>query len=165
MKLVEGVANIDDLDTFLGQIGDIADEYNCAIQAFDARYIAGRDHLKSAVEHANRAFDRGENVARDRAVEILLYAAGRRQINQALEMGVSEGKQQVIVVVDGKQEADENKGVAAISDLLKPADTLGNPDREMIFDFFDVSDRELNATSTTLSDLVCERVALLEVEK
>ncbi|WP_049969198.1 KEOPS complex subunit Cgi121 [Haladaptatus cibarius] len=165
MRVVEGRVTIDDLDDFLSHIGDIADESDCAIQAFDARYVAGRDHLESAVEHANRAFDRGENVARDRAVEILLYAAGRRQINQGLEMGVSTGKQQVVVVVDGKQEDDENKAVAAIFDLIEPADTLGNPDCEIIFDFFDVSERELAATSASLTDLVCERVALLEVEK
>ncbi len=162
MRLVEGRANIDDLDGFLASLETIGEEFDCAIQAFDARYVAGRAHLESAVEHANRAFEREENVARDRAVEILLYAAGRRQINQALEMGVSEGDQQVVVVVDGSREGD---AVTAVADLLEPAETLGNFDRDRIFDFFEISETELDATSGGLCDLVCERVALLEVEK
>ncbi|WP_435155943.1 KEOPS complex subunit Cgi121 [Haladaptatus sp. DFWS20] len=165
MKLAEGRANIDDIDDFLSRLRAIADEFGCAIQAFDARYVAGRKHLESAVEHANRAFEREENVAHDPAVEILLYAAGRRQINQALEMGVSEGEQQIVVVIDGLREEQEVAAVEAVSDLLEPGESLGNPDRETVFDFFEISERELNATTATLADLVCERVALLEVDK
>ncbi|WP_266079411.1 KEOPS complex subunit Cgi121 [Haladaptatus caseinilyticus] len=165
MKLVEGRTNIEDIDEFLARLGAIGDEFDCAIQAFDARYVAGCDHLESAVEHANRAFERGDSIARDPAVEILLYAAGRRQINQALEMGVSEGEQRLVVAIDGKQNGNETAAASALSEILVPAETLGNPDRETMFDFFDLSERELEATSATLSDLVCERVALLEVEK
>ncbi len=114
------------------------------------------------MELANRAFERGENVARDPAVEILLYAAGRRQINQALEMGVSEGEQDVIVVVAGER---ETPAAAAVSELLTPKDTLGTPDRESVFEFFSISEREVAATTANLTDIVRERVALLEVEK
>jgi KEOPS complex subunit Cgi121 len=162
MKLVEGIATVADVNEFVARLGDIGDEFDCAIQAFDADYVTGREHLESAVTHANRAFERGENVARDPAVEILLYAAGRRQINQALEMGVSEGEQDVVVVVDGER---ETPAAAAVSELLTPKETLGAPDRESIFEFFSVSERELAATTANLTDIVCERVALLEVEK
>ncbi|WP_227353030.1 KEOPS complex subunit Cgi121 [Haladaptatus salinisoli] len=168
MRLVEGRANIDDLDSFLTRLGAIGEEFDCAVQAFDARYVVGREHLESAVEHANRAFDRGENVARDPAVEILLYAAGRRQINQALEMGVSEGERPVVVAVDGGREGDDEREAHAakeVATLLEPGEALGQPDRERVFEFFDISERELAATGTALTDLVCERVALLEVEK
>ncbi|WP_458207390.1 KEOPS complex subunit Cgi121 [Haladaptatus sp. NG-SE-30] len=168
MRLVEGRIEINDLDAFLARLGAIGEEFNCAVQAFDARYVAGRKHLESAVEHANRAFDREENVARDRAVEILLYAAGRRQINQALEMGVSEGEQPVVVVIDAEQggmDKQEQKAAEEVTQLLEPAETLGQTDRERLFEFFDISEQELTATGATLTDLVCERVALLEVEK
>ncbi|WP_231186200.1 KEOPS complex subunit Cgi121 [Haladaptatus sp. DYF46] len=162
MRLVEGSASVADVNEFVARLGDIGDEFDCAIQAFDAGYVAGRAHLESAVEHANRAFERGENVARDPAVEILLYAAGRRQINQALEMGVSEGEQDVVVAVDGE---GETAASAAVSELLTPEDTLDASDREPIFEFFSISERELAATTASLTDIVRERVALLEVEK
>lgn len=162
MKLVEGRATIADVNDFVARLGVIGDEFDCAVQAFDADYVAGREHLESAVEHANRAFERDENVAHDRSVEILLYAAGRRQINRALVMGVSKGTQRVVVVVDGDR---ESTAADAISDLLTPADTLGTPNRETACEFFGVSERELEATTANFTDLVCERVALLEVEK
>ena len=169
MRTVEGRAEIEDLDAFLDRLGEIGDEFDCAVQAFDADYVVGRDHLRAAVEHADRAFERGENVARERAVEILLYAAGRRQINRALQMGVGEGESDVVVVVHspvGDEQAEESSA-EAVRNLLEAADCLAPDriDREAVLEFFDVSEAELDATDASLADLVCERVALLDVEK
>lgn len=173
MRTAEGHAEIEDLDAFLGRLADIGDEFDCAIQAFDADYVVGSAHLRTAVEHADRAFERGENVARERAVEILLYAASRRQINRALRMGVGEGESDVVVVVHspvGDEQAEES-AAEAVRDLLEsassPADALAAEriDREQVLDFFDVTEAELDVTDANLTDLVCERVALLDVEK
>jgi KEOPS complex subunit Cgi121 len=178
MRTVEGRAEIKDLDAFLGRLGEIGDEFDCAIQAFDADYVLGAPHLVAAVEHADRAFERGENVARERSVEILLYAAGRRQINRALRMGVGEGESDVVVVVhspEGDERAEES-AAEAVRDSLAPAsadvgaseDASASalaPNREKVLDFFDVTEAELDATDASLADLVCERVALLDVEK
>jgi KEOPS complex subunit Cgi121 len=161
MNLVEGVAHVESVDDFVADLGAVGDEHGCAVQAFDADYVADRRHLESAVAHADRAFERGENVATDRAVEILLYAAGRRQIRRAMEMGVSEGSHEVVVVVAG---GDETGAAAAVTDLLDEQRTLGG-DPETLKSFFDVSDAELDATAGSLADVVRERVALLDVEK
>ncbi|WP_101298035.1 KEOPS complex subunit Cgi121 [Halegenticoccus soli] len=197
MRLVEGIAEIDDLDAFLARAEEIADEHGVDVQAFDARYVVGREHLERAVELADRAIERGENVARDRAVEILLYAAGRRQIDQSLEMGVSEGRIPVVVLVDGGGDPDlttdgtsssgdetgavdeisevdesdetaetsEDAAAVAVGELLEPAATLGEFDRALVCEFFDVGEAEIEAVRGDLSDLVLERVSLLEVEK
>ena len=166
MQIVEGEATVDDVDEFVTGLGAIGDEYGVAVQAFDARYVVGRSHLEQAVRLANRATEHGDTIARERAVEILLYAAGRRQINRALEMGVDEGTTPAVVVVDGVGDgADEAGAAAAVETLLTPASTLGEYDRERVVDFFDISETELAATSGTIDDLVCERVALLAVEK
>lgn len=161
MRLVEGTVEIDDLDEFLEQLASVSDTHDAAIQAFDARYIAGRRHLQRAVDLADRAIARGENVARDRAVEILLYAAGRRQIDQALTMGVKEEENRVVVVVAG---GSEDGAAEDLGELLETGEVLDG-DKEMIREYFDISDAELDATDATLEDLVCERVALLDVEK
>jgi KEOPS complex subunit Cgi121 len=173
--VIEGVAVVDDLDDLLATLDAVAEEYGVTIQAFDARYLVGRRHLERAVELADRAFDRGENVARERSVEILLYAAGRRQIDDALAMGVSEGRTPVAVVVDageggeGRDAADgtETKAAAALRDRLPldPTPTLSSIDAERVRSFFDVTDAELDAVEGDIADLVCERVALLDVEK
>ncbi|WP_251341926.1 KEOPS complex subunit Cgi121 [Haloplanus halophilus] len=166
MIVVEGVATVSDLDDFLATLDAAAEEYGVTVQAFDARYLVGRTHLERAVELADRAFERGENVARERSVEILLYAAGRRQIDDALEMGVSEGETPVAVLIDGAA-GDESAAADALRDRLDldPAPTLGSVDAERVRAFFDVTSAELDAGAGDLSDLVCERVALLDVEK
>ena len=162
MQLVEGRVEIDDLDAFLADLRATGDRHDCAIQAFDPRYVAGREHLERAVELANRSIERGENVADDRSIEILLYAAGRRQIDRALEMGVAAGAQDVVLVVDG---GDETATVEALSDLVTDAAVLDGGDEATLRRFFDVTDAELAATTGTLADVVLERVALLDVEK
>ena len=165
MRVVEGEATLADVDEFVATLGEIGEEYDVAVQAFDARYVVGREHLERAVALANRATERDETIARDRAVEILLYAAGRRQINRALRMGLDEGTTPAVVVVDGFGSGNESGGAEAVADLLDPAETLGQYDRERVMDFFDVTERELAVTAGTLADAVCERVALLTVER
>lgn len=162
MLLVEGRTEIDDVDAFITCLGEIGDEYDTTVQAFDARYIVDRAHLKRATELADRAIERKENVARERRVEILLYAAGRRQIDQALELGVSEGETPAVVLIDG---GDEDGGAAVIRTMLDPEPTLGSTDETRVQSYFDITERERTATDVTLSELVRERVALLDVEK
>lgn len=166
MQVIEGEATVADVDDFVERLGAIGEEHEVAVQAFDARYVVDREHLARAVELADRAFERGEGIARNRAVEILLYAAGRRQINRALRIGVGEGESPVVVVVhDSSGDGDEAGAATAVGELLDEKTTLGAYDEGLVREFFDVSDAELAATSGDLADLVRERGALLIVEK
>ncbi|KTG07987.1 KEOPS complex component [Haloprofundus marisrubri] len=164
MRVVDGVAEIADVDSTVAVLGEVAEEYETTVQAVDARYVVDRAHLERAVELADRAISRGENVAHDRGVEVLLYAAGRRQIDQAFEMGLQEGRVPLVVLVDG---GDESAAADAVVEELSLDDTptLGEYNRARVFEFFEISERELAAMDGTLSDAVRERVALLDVEK
>ncbi|AFK17756.1 KEOPS complex component [Haloferax mediterranei ATCC 33500] len=164
MRVLEAEATVSDLDAFIATVGAVSDETEATIQAFDARYIAGRSHLERAVELADRAISRGNEIARDRAVEFILYASGRRQINRAFEIGVSEGTVPVVILVDG---GDEDAAEAALFDRLDltPADTLGDYDESLVCDFFDIGDDERAAADGDLAALVNERVALLAVDR
>lgn len=163
MQLVEGVADIEDVGAFVDRLDAIGDDHGVAVQAFDARYVAGRRHLEAAVRCANRAAEREDMIATDRGIEILLYAAGRRQIDRALEIGVDPGEHPIVVVVDGDGEDD---AAAEIAELLSSADDpMGVRDEEAIRDFFGITPDEAAATEASLEDLVVERVVLLTVEK
>jgi len=164
MRLLEAEATVSDLDSFIATVGDVADETGATVQAFDARYVVDREHLERAVELADRAIARGNEIARDRAVEILLYASGRRQINRAFEIGVSEGTLPVVLLVDG---GDEAAAEAALFDRLdlEPAETLGDYDESLVRDVFDVGETELRVVDGDLPSLVRERVALLAVDR
>jgi len=180
MRLLAGSVDVGDVDAFVERLAAVAADHGVTVQAFDARYVVDRTHLARAVDLADRALARGENVADDRAVEILLYAAGRRQINRAFEMGVSEGTNPLVVLVDdpdagGESDDETTEGTDSESHALTAlreslaidADetVLGDYDPERVRDFFDVGEAELAAVEGELPDLVRERVALLDVEK
>ncbi len=168
MKFVEGVVEIGgdrfpDVGSFIDAIDSISEQCGVMIQAFDARYVVSRRHLERALEVADRERARGEEIVRDRGVEMTLYAAGRRQIDQAFEIGVSVGETPAVIVVDGR--GDEATAADSIGDLITPADTLGKYDEELVRSFYDIGTNELNATDAGLEALVLERVVLLVVER
>lgn len=172
-RLVEGRITIDDLDEFLDEIGAIGAETGAVVQAVDADRVVGRDHLRLATRLAARAVARGEAVARDPAVEVLLYAAGRRQIDRALTLGVDAGETRVgFVVADfgrvpgaARPVASLEAAVEAVEGLCEPTRVLGTFDEPAVRSYFEVTDRELEAAAGDLSAVVHERVALLDVEK
>lgn len=148
------------LEDFLEALRTVDQQYDVLLQAFDARYIAGEAHLRAALEHATRSMARGENVADELAVEVLLYAAGRRQIDQAMELGLGTGDQSVIALLAGDREVE---AATAVRGLIEPGPV--EPDEATIAEYFEITPAERRATTGDLADLVCERVALLDVEK
>lgn len=182
MELVEGVATVEAVDNFVDTLAAIGDEYGVTVQAFDTRYVVSRCHLERALDLADRERARGNAIADERAIEVLLYAAGRRQISRALELGIDEGERPVVVLVaahgpgetedvetndreDGAGDGRETAASEAVAGLLDSAPTLGAYDEARVRSFFDVGDRELAATDATLADIVLERVALLVVNR
>jgi KEOPS complex subunit Cgi121 len=163
----DGVPVFDDVETLVARLDELASEHGVTVQAFDAGLVVDRRHLERAVELADRERARGEGIARDRAVEILLYAAGRRQIDRALELGVGPGTTRAVVLVDAPpgSEGDEADAAEAVRELLAPAETLGDYDPDRVRTCFDVGDAELAATAADLPALVHERVALLVVNR
>ena len=162
MKTVDGRAEIADLDSLLNEINTISDDTGSTIQLFDADYVAGERHLQRAAELADRASANGTTIARDPAVELLLYAAGRRQINRALEMGVGEGSQAVVGVIDG---GDEAAAATAVEDLLAATESVEWGDSETLRAFFDIGAAEEAVVDGDIESIVLERVALLAVEQ
>jgi KEOPS complex subunit Cgi121 len=174
MQVVQGRTTVADVDELLAFLDSVADEHDCVVQAFDPRYVADETHLRVAVDRAARAWRRDDAIARDPGVEILLYAAGRRQISRALELGVPEGTDVPVVAVvvgefpdepfeTGDREAAAAGALAAgwtDDEVLETA-----ADEARICEFFDVGDAERAATDASLSELVRERVSLLVVEK
>jgi KEOPS complex subunit Cgi121 len=183
MELVEGVVEVGgerfpDPGAFVEALSAVGETHGVTVQAFDARYVLSRRQLERALALADRERARGEAIARERAVEVLLYAAGRRQIDRALAMGVGEGETPVVVLVDdpesgGSDEGHDGEGesaperaaAAAVAELVDPAETLGAYDPERVCEFFEVGEAELEATDADLETLVLERVALLVVER
>jgi KEOPS complex subunit Cgi121 len=176
MRVVDGVAAVENLDAFVATLGDVGDAHDCVVQAFDARLVADREHLATALRYAARAHRREDGIARDPAVETLLYAAGRRQIDRALAMGVDTGAAPVVVLVASDFPDDplaatdaEVECADAVADQLVDAThgadaAVGATDPERVREFFEIGDAERAATDASLGDLVRERVVLLSID-
>lgn len=163
MELVCGTLAADPPTAVLDDLAAIGDRTGATVQAFDARYVVSTRHLERALELADRAIDRGEAIADDRSVEVLLYAAGRRQINRAFGIGLKDGDHPVVVLCEGGEEA---AAVRAVRDRFAEVDPCDgrHADEARLVRYFDVTEAERD-TGAALEDLVLERVALLAVTR
>jgi KEOPS complex subunit Cgi121 len=164
---------IKDTDSFVQHLLLLSKKENLVIQVFDASAIYGKDHLISATIHAQRAFEQGRNSTNSLALEILLYAAGERQIHKAIKkIGVKKGKQQIVFLLTNDMTQKTNKPInkAVIQKLLETFDFIlddkvleGNRDT---LKRFGISEQELlTIPESHYGDLILEKVALVDVIK
>lgn len=155
------VGKIDSVSEFIGQVNSLQDSLDTTLQLFDASVIFGSDHLVSATNHALRSWGREEQLAKTLGMEILLYAAGDRQISLAVEkMGFSESTENFAGVVVGDVDIDQVLGKL---ELIRDDSTLdGKKDTAR----FGLLEEEIEMVGKDrVQDLVLERVALLDVRK
>ena len=66
----------------------------------DPNMVCGKDHILSAVMHAERAMSEGTNRSKTLLTETILYAAGDRQIGRAMEkMRPKKGNKEMVAVL------------------------------------------------------------------
>lgn len=86
------------------------------IQVADAGAVCGADHLRGAARRALAGREADAGIADDPALDVLLYAAGVRQIREALEtMGLPGGAEAVAVVT---VHPDPEAALEAVADAL-----------------------------------------------
>jgi tRNA threonylcarbamoyladenosine modification (KEOPS) complex Cgi121 subunit len=90
------------LDKLLALIGK-ANEGSHIVQIFDPGKVIGRIHLLGAYVNAVSAFDAGTNVSKSVGMEMLLFAAMTRQINDAIKrIGAKSNKDFILFACDDK---------------------------------------------------------------
>jgi len=147
---------------------------NVTVQFFDARFVAGYEHLYFAVLNALTAFKNGLSISKNLAIEILLYAAAERQIRNAVQLlGVREDTAKVAVVVLAESKDEVVKALDKVSSIIQAEEDesileIDDEKFETIRKLFNVSDLELEAKlerkgleKEALKELIIERVALL----
>ena len=83
------------------QVSGGAKNADAVIVLFDAEKITGKNHIRSAVLHAERSFASEKPIARTLSMEILLYASGQRQCSLAPQFGLHTGRNFLYVAVLG----------------------------------------------------------------
>ncbi len=161
IRILEGIIFIEKTDDFLQKLKNMSREKNLVLQALDADKIAGEEHIRFAIEKAVNSFKTRTNIANDLAKEIMLYAAGTRQISRAVKLGIHKGENNIVLVAVGDGDLSgfeeiEQKEVLAYNASKK----------EALMKAFSITDMELEAAGEEkLPELVLERVALVDIIK
>jgi KEOPS complex subunit Cgi121 len=147
---------------------------NAPIQFFDAKNVAGSQHLYFAALNAQKAFEKKRNISNNLAVEVLLYASAQRQITKAVEMlGLKHDSSEVAALIIAENSRKKDRYLHLVSETVPgkqdnsvlelTATKIGN-----IKKLFQISDIEFEAKlekqgleKEALTDLIIERMALL----
>jgi len=152
---------------------------NACVQFFDAKLVAGWQHLYFAALNAVNAFSKKLNISNSLGIEILLYASAQRQIKEAVRLiGIHPNSRAVAVVIVANTRSEASSLLSVISALLKENMQddglleLTDDKVEEIKRLFEISDIELEAKveredgkKEALIDLVIEHVALLVTQR
>jgi KEOPS complex subunit Cgi121 len=173
MIVVGARGTISNVDEFLRKLLEFATEEQIVVQAINAEALYGKEHLLSAAEHALRSFAQSTNATNSLGLEILLYAAGERQITKAIKkMGVRTGRQKLaFILVDPKNQRRTRKAYEhAIEKLLcmfhlTPDETVLEGSLNTLKHFGITEQERRTVPKEKYGDLILERVAMVDVLK
>lgn len=167
---------IGDVDDLLETVRQRIKE--ACIQFFDAKVIAGWEHLFFATLNALRVFENKMNISNSLTIEILLFASGQRQIRKALELlGIKPSSPLVAVIILDETKNMTAKALEIVSRIIpgeRDDSVLELTDEKIdtIRELFDISNLELRSKSKKegferqdLIDLVIEHIALVATQR
>lgn len=184
------------LTEFFKLIQSIQDEYeNVIIQFFNDEYVLNEDHIHSAIYFVQKAFTEELNISQSKNIELLLYLAANRQINQAIQyFGITNeqfNKKELnccLISLQNNLLDVMDKGLKKLNATKSKFELSANDPQklERIKYVFKFNDEQIKTvlesygsrikTSKTLLqkkdlaekvflDLICEQMALLSLEK
>jgi tRNA threonylcarbamoyladenosine modification (KEOPS) complex Cgi121 subunit len=166
-----------DLDELLAALKKKTPEVT--VQLVDLEKVAGSRYLLLATYNAVTSFESKHPIARTLSMEILLYIAATRQIQEAvIRVGVSPDTGKTGAVLVGKSMEQVLKGAEALRQLLKAESLDELVDRwdstrvENVRSAYRIGEKEMKAAirknepiSGVVQRLLIERSAILSVKK
>jgi KEOPS complex subunit Cgi121 len=157
------------VDMWMRQLQRTAKTLDLVAQVLDGDTVCGRAHLESALLHAHRAMDRGDNLARTVLIEWVLCAAGVRQVAVAFQrVGIRPGTDSfaIMLIADDDLAPTEEQVASLLSQLDLERDDSVLDCTQAALRNLGVGDAEMAAVpERSWPDLALERVALLELER
>ena len=150
-------ANIDSVGDVLGKINSIKDDGEI-IQLLNADCVVSKNHIIHGVNQAFLAFERGENLANDLSVEIVLRCSAQRQISKAFKiLGLHEGDMNLCAVL-----MDSRDYTKELSFLFTRDDDVLIPNVDKLVETYKISDDELQNMS--VEEIIVDRITKLTVD-
>lgn len=157
IKIIGFRANIDSVGDTLDRINSIKNDGEI-IQLLNADSIVSKNHIVHGVNQAFLAFERGENLAKDISVEIVLRCSAQRQISKAFNLlGLHEGAMNLCaVLINSDDYSDE------LSNMFTLDDSVLTPDTENLIKVYDIGEVELENMS--VEEIIIDRITKLVVD-
>ena len=163
---------IQNINTFLEQFRK--ENKEAPIQFFDAKKVAGPQHLYFAALNAMNAYEKKINISNNLAVESLLYASAQRQITKAVKMlGIQQDTADVAALIIAENSHEKKDGLGLVTKMIPGEcnDSVLELSNKKIMDIkklFGITDLEFETKlknqeleKEALTDLIIERMALL----
>lgn len=158
LKIYGFRANIDSVGDTLAQVSEIRSDGEI-IQLLNADAVASKNHIIHGVNQAITAFERGENLAKDLSVEIVLRCSAQRQISKAFKiLGLGEGEMNLCAVLVN---CDDDYTDELESLFIRDDDVL-QPDESKLKEIYNISDIEVENMS--VEDVLIDRITRLIVD-
>ena len=157
IKILGFRANIDSVGDTLDRINSIKRDGEI-IQILNADSIVSKNHIIHGVNQAFLAFERGENLAKDISVEIVLRCSAQRQISKAFNLlGLHEGEMNLCaVLINCDDYSDELSGLFTLDE------TVLTPDTENLIKIYNIGEVELENMS--VEEIIIDRITKLAVD-
>ena len=157
LKILGFRATIDSVEDTLNQIDNIKKDDEI-IQLLNANAIASKNHITHGVNQAILAFNRGENLAKDISVEIVLRCSAQRQISKAFKiLGLKEGEMNLAaLLIDCDDYTNELSSIFTFDESVLIADN------KKLMEIYKISDLEVDNMS--LEEIIIDRITKLTVD-
>lgn len=134
------------------------------LQIIDPAYIVSENQLRSAVYHATKSFENQRNIARNKANELVIRLAGKRQISSALnQIGIKETSQHLLVIAFGNTLENNMKELEKLVNQFN----LNNEEIEKILPLSGLKELstyyECQEDYEEIEKRVLERIAAIEI--
>ena len=145
-------------------VGDTLDRINSIkkdgeiIQLLNADSVASTNHIIHGVNQAFLAFERGENLAKDISVEIVLRCSAQRQISKAFAMlGLKDGQMNLCAVMINCDDYSSELG-----EMFERDDGVLKGDDLKLMEIYKISDSETDNMS--IEEVIIDRITKLAVD-
>jgi len=145
-------------------VGDTLDRINSIkkdgeiIQLLNADSVASTNHIIHGVNQAFLAFERGENLAKDISVEIVLRCSAQRQISKAFAMlGLKDGQMNLCAVMINCDDYSFELG-----EMFERDDGVLRGDDLKLMDLYKISESETDNMS--IEKVIIDRITKLAVD-
>ena len=169
LRIFGAKGKIEIVEDFFKKIDEFSVKYELVIQVVDADYVFGKNHLKSAVNHAQRTFLNHTNSLNSLPLELLLYVSGERQVQKAInKIGINKSTENVAFIIISKDKIDiSNQIIDEIISFfkLKRNDKVLEGDLDTLKKFGIKKDEIETISTDKYGDLILEKVALVDIIK